>query len=493
MRDRKHLIAVETFTVDESSFRNAKLRHALLIAYKTFADLAGKGALFVITVAAARRLTPQFFGIFSFGATLGWLVAVATDFGIQLHLARAVARRPADAAALLRTWLRVRVCMAVGAVAIVGIGAFASPWRAAYGAPVTVFAAMYAGSSLIEFLHYFYRGLSRSDLEASLILWQRGGTLACGFLALAWKPDVTVLALALLLPVAVTLAVSLRIALRVEADPRVISAAGADTRLRPYTPSVGADARVGATFLGDVFPIGAGIVLSALYFRIDVFLVQLWSGTESVALYNAVFRLVEALRLFPAAVLAVTLPGLVRARDLKPLLQVSAPVTAFATAAAVVLWLAAGWVIPLIYGAPYAAAVPAFRILLLSFPLLSLNYALTHQLIVWDGQRTYAALCGLALGINVALNARLIPSWSIEGAAWSTLGTEAFLTIGCATGLWVVRSRRSGAGSPGAEVLGAEVLGAVPGAEVRGAEVWGAEVRGAEVRGAVVRAAEVRS
>src|SRR5213079_1858632 len=55
-----------------------------------------------------------------------------------------------------------------------------------------------------------------------------------------------------------------------------------------------------AVFRRDVWPIGAGIVLSALYFRIDVFLVQLWSGTEAVAMYNAVFRLVEALRLFPA-------------------------------------------------------------------------------------------------------------------------------------------------------------------------------------------------
>jgi O-antigen/teichoic acid export membrane protein len=450
MRDGKHLIAVEPFTVDESSFRNAKLRNALLIAYKAIADLAGKGSLFVISVAAARRLTPESFGVFSLGAALGWLLAVSTDFGIQLHLARTVARRPAEAAVLLRTWLRVRAWMAVAGVAIVGVGAYAPTWRAAYGAPVTVFAVMYAGSSLIEFLHYFYRGLSRSDLESSLILWQRGGSLVCGLLALAWKPDVTVLAIALLLPVAVTLVVSLGIALRV----------GADTRVRPCTPAVGADPRVGATFIRDVFPIGAGIVLSALYFRIDVFLVQLWSGTESVALYNAVFRLVEALRLFPAAVLAVTLPGLVRARDLKPLLQVSAPVTAFAGAAAAVLWLTAGWMIPFVYGAHYATAVPVFRVLLLSFPLLSLNYALTHQLISWDGQRTYAALCGLALAFNVALNARLIPAWSIEGAAWSTLGTEAFLTIGCAMGLWVAKSRRSGAGVLGVEVRGAEVGGA---------------------------------
>ena len=54
--------------------------------------------------------------------------------------------------------------------------------------------------------------------------------------------------------------------------------------------------------------------------------------------------------------------------------------------------------------------MPAFRILLLSFPLLSLNYALTHQLVGWDGQRAYAGLCALALVVNVAVNARLIPA-----------------------------------------------------------------------------------
>ena len=94
--------------------------------------------------------------------------------------------------------------------------------------------------------------------------------------------------------------------------------------------------------LRDVWPIGAGIVLSALYFRIDLFLVQLWSGTEAVGLYNAVFRLVEALRLFPAAVLAVLLPSLVRAGDLRPLARVAMPLTAFAIAASAVLWAAAG-------------------------------------------------------------------------------------------------------------------------------------------------------
>jgi O-antigen/teichoic acid export membrane protein len=444
--------------VDETSFPNAKLRNARLIAYKAFADLAGKGSLFVVTIVAARRLPPESFGVFALGSTLGWIVAVVSDCGIQLHLARAVARVPAEASRLLRGWLRVRLCTASGAVAIVAIG-LAAGWRTASATPIAVLAVVYACSGLIELLHYFYRGLSRSDVESSLTLWQRGATLGCGLIALAWKPDVTLLAFAMLIPVVVTLAISLRIAQEIaRLKPRATSASVAlgesaaqgepvvqgegvaqgfspaihRARLKPYATF--------KTFRRDVWPIGAGIVLSALYFRIDVFLVQLWSGTESVAFYNAVFRLVDALRLFPAAVLAVVLPSLVRAGDLRPLMRMVIPITGFAITAAVVLWMAAGWLIPFLYGAPYAPAVPAFRVLLLSFPLLSLNYALTHQLVGWDGQRAYAGLCALALVINVALNARLIPLWSIEGAAWATLGTEIFLTIGCGIALW---SRRA--------------------------------------------------
>jgi O-antigen/teichoic acid export membrane protein len=423
--------------VDETSFPNAK-PNALLIAYKAFADLAGKASLFVIMIVAARRLTPESFGVFSLGSTLGWMVAVASDCGIQLHLARAVARQPANAARLLRGWLRVRVWTAAAAVAVVAIGV-AFGWRTAWAAPIAILAFVYACSGLIELLHYFYRGLSRSDVESSLTLWQRGGTLACGLAALLLRPDVTILAVAMLIPVAATLAVSLRIASVIPGpEPGAAAAATGDITwcgvTQGYRPAF-------SEFRRDVWPIGVGIVLSALYFRVDVFLVQLWSGTEAVAFYNAVFRLVEALRLFPAAVLAVILPSIVRASDLRPMARAAIPVCVFAIAASAVLWAAAGWLIPLVYGERYGAAVPAFRVLLISFPLLSLNLALTHQLVAWDGQRTYAWLCALALAVNVGLNARLLPLRSIEGAAWATLGTELVLTAGCALALWFLRAR----------------------------------------------------
>jgi O-antigen/teichoic acid export membrane protein len=284
--------------------------------------------------------------------------------------------------------------------------------------PLVAFAAAYACTSIVEFFNYFYRGLSRSDIESTLTIGQRSATLAIATAVLIWRPDVTWLAVAFLAPAIVSALWSVRFA----------------RALRPAHSSARA---ADGSFLRDVFPIGLGIVLSAIYFRIDVLLVQFWAGTEAVARYNAVFRVVDALRLFPAAVLAVVLPSLCTARDLTRVAQVAAAVTAFGAVLAGALWMTADRLVPALFGEPYASAVPAFRILSLSFPLLSLNLALTHQLVGWNRQRAYAAICAFALVVNVALNAWLIPALSIDGAAWATLATEVCLTGGCAAALRV--------------------------------------------------------
>jgi O-antigen/teichoic acid export membrane protein len=406
-------------------------------------------------VFAARRLSQHGFGVFSLGTTIGWMAAVATDFGLQLHLARAVARHPERAPHLLRTWLMVRVWLAAAAIVIVAsvLAAFGRDRQASLA--ILLLVVVYIVSGLIEFLHYFYRGLSRTDLESTLTLWQRFGTLACAAAVLAWRPDITALAAAMLLPVAATLAYSLRRAFRMaDAEQRgphpaertnAIETASLAGIVAGHSQS-GARALDAREAFRDVVPIGLGLILSSLYFRIDVFLIEFWNGTAAVALYGAVFRIVDALRLFPAAVLAVGLPTLFRATDARPLLSVSAIVTAFSLIVTAVLWLAADALIPLLYGVRYAEAVPAFRILLASLPLMSLNYALTHQLVGWNGHRTWAAICAAAFAFNLALNARLIPTWSIAGAAWATLATEALLTVTCCAALWA-RSSRPGEGT----------------------------------------------
>jgi O-antigen/teichoic acid export membrane protein len=258
-----------------------------------------------------------------------------------------------------------------------------------------------------------------------------------------WWPDVTVLGGALAIPVVATLLAAFGIVVRLSRE-----AAGASGgRAQMPRPSPARTSRL-IELRRDVLPIGLGILLSALYFRIDVFLVERWHGMAAVGLYGAVFRLVDALRLFPAAVMAVALPSLCRATSARPLARVAWIVTGVGVGAAALLWVSAAPIVALLYGQAYEPAVPAFRVLLLSFPLMSLNYALTHQLIGWNGHHAYAALAAAALAVNVALNVRLVPDASIVGAAWATVWTEVVVAIGCAAAILRRAPRAAYDGSP---------------------------------------------
>ncbi len=251
-------------------------------------------------------------------------------------------------------------------------------------------------------------------------LAQRGGTLVLALIVFWWTPSAAWLAFVMLVSSAATFWFSRRLAAALVGAP--------SPPLQAWTAAARAD-------LHRIAPVGAGILLSALYFRVDALLVDAWLGSSALGLYNAAFRLVDALRLLPAAVLAVALPRIFRATSRTPIVAIAAFVTAGAAVVSGLLAASAGWLIPALFGDRFRDAVPAFRILLLAFPLMSLNYALTHQLIGWEGHRTYAAACAVALVFNVALNARLIPLAGIEGSAWTTVWTEALMTIVCGAAL----------------------------------------------------------
>lgn len=394
---------------------------ARLVGYKAASDVAGKLAVLGILMVSAHRLPTADFGLLALATTLGWIASVASDFGLQLHLGRAITRTRHPGRVL---WPLFRLRLRAAALALVALigGALALAPAATTGAFLLVASAPLL-TSIGEFLNYAYRGLGRSDLESSINLAQRLAALALVTAGLALSPSLAVVGLALAASALAALLASLLVANRVVVD--------ADT-----SPDTVALTRLSFdAWRHDVAPIGVGLLLSALYFRIDVFLIEHWTGVEAVAHYSAVFRLVDAMRLVPAAVLTVVLPRLFGARDPQFARHLALGLTTFAVLITAITFPLAPGIVAWAYGPAYAAAVELFQILLLSFPLLTLNYSLTHQLIGWDGQRHYARCCALALAANLALNAWLIPALGARGAAWATLGTEVVLTATCLVAL----------------------------------------------------------
>lgn len=389
-------------------------RYVRLAALKALADVIGKGTTLIITIVAARQLNADPFAILAYAMATGWLLGVATDAGLSMHLARETARDPGRSRHLLIEVIGLRAGLAFLAATLLAI---ASPyivpqhWRMQF---VVVVLAQLAAAVVDTTAHY-YRGLQRTEIESAIHTAYRLVTLICAVAVLWWWRRLDYLGIALLTPALIAAVVSILIA----------------ASLTPESGESGSPVLNSTVFIRDVLPLGAGILISAVYFRIDVYFIQQWHGFQPVGGYNAAFRLVEALRLLPAAVMAVTFPLLVRATDTQALKRISGGLTLAGAVLAVVCAAGGGLIIPMLYGETYAYAAPAFSILSVALPLFFLNYALTHQVIGWDGQRAYLLIALFALFGNVAANLALVPSMGINGAAIGTVLTEVIVTAGC--------------------------------------------------------------
>ena len=391
--------------------RFVTLRRQVLI--KAVADFGGKAVMLVITIVAARRLNPDPFAILALAMATGWLLGVARDAGVSMPLARVTARDPKRGRQLLREVLSLRAGLAFFAATIaVLLTPYLAPrhWRTQF---VVIVMVQLCGA-VIETISHYFRGLQRSEIESAIHAAHRFTTLILALIVLWWWRRLDYLGVAMLVPAVIAMLVSAVVALSIRLQP--------DTTDRGLTPH---------TFFVDVFPLGAAALLSALYFRIDVYFIQQWHGFQQVGGYSAAFRLVEGMRLLPAAVMAVTFPLLVQSRDIELVRKIGGGLGLAGLALAAVCALGAPVIITMIYGAHYAYASPAFAVLALALPLFFLNYALTHQVIGWDGQRAYLAIVILALAGNIAANVLLVPSQGILGAAVATVLTEVIVTAGC--------------------------------------------------------------
>jgi O-antigen/teichoic acid export membrane protein len=388
------------------------------IVVKGVADIAGKGVTLVITAVAARTLVADAFGVLALAMATGWLLGVATDAGLSMHLARETARHRERSRPLLIETLQLRAGLAFVAATLI---VFFTPkivpphWKMQFA--LVVFAQL--TGAVIETVAHYFRGLQRSEIEAAIHAAHRFSTLALALIVLWRWPRLDLLGAAMAIPAVLALLISVGVALRQSApagrEPSI--------RLEPFlTPS---------GFARNVLPLGLGVLISALYFRIDLYFIERWQGLEAVGGYNAVFRLIEALRLLPAAVMAVTFPMLVRATDTRLVQRIGGGLTVAGIALAIVAAFGASIIVPLVYGQPYLYTASAFSILALTLPLFFLNYALTHQVIGWDGQRAYLLIATVALAGNVLANIALVPSRGIVGAAIATLLTEVIVTAGC--------------------------------------------------------------
>lgn len=407
---------------------------------KALSEIGTKAGRLLLVLVAARVWGPERFGIYAVAGAFAAIATTAADFGLQLHLARSVAQGGGRAA--LGAAIRAKLLLTLGSLVILGAASALYP-RPELRVTLLVASLVLLLQSWCDFWNHYFRG--RHSLRDEAILstsYILGGSLvACA--AVARGAGVTTIYLILL---AAALLGNLVGWLRMRRMLDGGDAAAPEPSASADAGAAGIEGRKwSASYaLKDAFPIGLAILLSTIFFRMDMVLLERLRGDAETGAYGAAYRLLESFLFLPALLLSALFPafaGAARARraDLAHLLDLGLRWmfgAGFLLAAGIAL--ASPWALRLLYGDSYRESIVLLQllapVLLFVFP----NYVLTHFLVAVGRQAQNTWIMALGVPMNLALNLAVIPTHGARGAALATLGTEVALFLAA----WIAARRR---------------------------------------------------
>jgi O-antigen/teichoic acid export membrane protein len=187
----------------------------------------------------------------------------------------------------------------------------------------------------------------------------------------------------------------------------------------------------------QAWPAGVSMTLASVYFYIDTAMLRPMLGEVAVAHYSAAYRIMTFMLMVPVVVSQVFFPVYARLwhagadvlrpfyrRTLRLLFSVGVLIT-------VLVPQVRNQVIALVYPPEYAAGADTLGILSLAVVLVFCAYPQVQLLLAAGQQRVMMVISAFAAAFNVAANLWAIPRHGIEGAAWTTVMTEA-LVLGAA-------------------------------------------------------------
>lgn len=365
------------------------------------------------TVLIARDLTLAEFGRFTIIFTILGLMSVVTDMGIGRIALRGMLGSPDDdPSAFAGAYITLRIVMGLAGYVLVMIVVTALAYppeviRATAVAGVVIVLATPSAALDVVFQSRMSMGVvSLATSSGQLAQFALTAAIATAGGTVLWFTIPAVLAEVVILLVKIPAA----------------------NRLVPLRLRI--DVTVWKTLLKEGIPLTVGIGLATIYYRVDSVMLSRLDTFESVGIYGVSYKFIDIVHFAATAVTVPLLTLLVRAwpGDLpafRDALRRGALLLGLLGGLAVVgLFGFPAQLTTALYGSSYAVGADATRVLILA-QFLTLFSALGLTCLIAMGRhRTYPLVMLVGLIINVAANAVVIPRYSYEGAAATTLGAE---------------------------------------------------------------------
>jgi len=415
------------------------------IGWKVLSVGLEKGLKLGLVAMAARLLGHAIYGRFNYAAALSYMLVQVTDLGLQLFLAREIARAtpggtkvaPRVDPDLMGSALSLKAVLAVlylGVMATVAVF-HRDEWDVALTLMLMGLASLAA--STVELFDHVFRGIQRLKYEVRLNGMHALLHLCLGAAALHFTSTVTGYhrptdpthpgaPWMMLMFACATAAGSLLCALY------------GWTLVRQFVkPRFGLSREVMRRFARDVLPLGFAILASMVYYKADVPMLRSFKGDHETGLYTAAYKILENLNVIPAVAMAALFPAISRAvvtdrKEAARLHGIALKWLALAGGSSMIVLLVAPWLIlRLLFGTDYLDAEPILRLLGPAALLTCVNYLETHMLVALGLVRIQMVVSIVLIVFNVGANLYAIPRWGAQGAAFTTILTEIALLCAC--------------------------------------------------------------
>lgn len=408
--ERNMLHRVQTFL-----FRNTTISQT--VAKNTFwlffGQFVGRGARAIIVIYAARVLGAAGWGAFSYALGVAAFLTIFSDIGINALITKEASRNPELKNKYLATAFFVKLTLLLVCMAgvIVAFPYLTNIPEAAALMPILLL--VFAFDTLRDLGSALARALEKMEMEAGLLVFTNFAIVALGFAFLMTYKTPAALAWGY-------------------AAGSGLGFFATAFALRGHYGNIlkNFSRRLILPILTTAWPFGLMGLMGAIMLNTDIIMLGWLRSATEVGYYSAAQKLILLSYVFPQLIATSVFPPLARAATTdkpaaKALLEKSvALVTLVAVPIALLGLLLATPIITLVFGAAYAAAIPAFKLLILTILIVYPSTLLGNAVFAYDEQKSFLTFVLVAIIGNAAFNFLLIPSYGIIGAAAATVITQ---------------------------------------------------------------------
>src|SRR6266852_205338 len=354
------------------------------------------------------------------GVALALVVILGTlsDFGLQNILAKDVVETGRIRRAVLDSVVARRLVLAAISIVLLVVLFVIATHERNLAVPF-VFGLSIAGVAMYNSTLTAYRALGNIRLEIASEIGSRALVLVAGGLWVANGGGIIAVGVAYS---SVGLAIGLLDYLFVRSKS---SAAPIEHPLPSFSPRAAA-------------PFALANTVSAIYQRIDNYLLALLRGTAAAGIYGASYRFQDMIMILPVALGQLALSD-VSGTDPRMRMstgrRVAAQSALLTLVPAIAIAVFAQPLLTFLFGSPYAVAAPIVVLLMISTVPGAAAVALSLLAAVTDPRR-FAIASGSSLVVNVVVNLILIPPFSGVGAGVAMVISQTYLVAAFYWVLW---------------------------------------------------------